>query len=79
MFEMLIAVSRSWYIISTGFNMMQILIRYKRMVNHIKCCRGDVRKNEKLENVSRFAQSEVLEKNRRETVKFFYKGTNFTR
>ena len=51
MFEMLIAVSRSWYIISTGFNMMQILIRYKRMVNHIKYCRGDVRKNEKLENV----------------------------
>lgn len=49
------------------------------MVKPIKCYRDNVKENEKLENVVRLAHWEIIEKNRRETERFWYMGTYFTR
>lgn len=54
-FEMPIAMLRSRYIISIEITMMKILIKYKRMVNPLKCYKGDVNEEERLEKGFRSA------------------------
>lgn len=49
MFQMPSAMPRARYIMSTGIMTTKILIKHEGMATHIRCYRGEVKQNEKLE------------------------------